>query len=310
MTNPNDAIGVNAAYGTRTSTNAFNDICQLVNGRGVLSGWSVVPKTGMTVEVGGVAGTRDVAIGEDNLGNRITFNNRIGTAVEVEIAAASASANRYDAIVLYAKNPAIATAASPIPQDAPSVCGIIDVQGDALGVSDAQIRAAITADGGAGTNAYYAVIATIYVGQGTTAITGANITMNHVALSASDIADGEITSTMINWPSMGAIFEKYDSKGSKSIDISAFPTGSKLMILLTGFMNTPSGEASYMWSTYNSVKGPETWQDNRATQNTANSLANVNVITKIASVDTVYVDIASNQSVNTVAITAVIMRIG
>lgn len=182
MTNPNDAIGVNAAYGTRTSTNAFNDICQLVNGRGVLSGWSVVPKTGMTVEVGGVAGTRDVAIGEDNLGNRITFNNRIATAVDVEIAAASASANRYDAIVLYAKNPAIVTAASPIPQDAPSVCGIIDVQGDSLGVSDAQIRAAITADGGAGTNAYYVVLATIYVAQGTTTIAAGNISMQTASI--------------------------------------------------------------------------------------------------------------------------------
>ena len=194
MTNPNDAIGTNAAYGSRTSVNAFNDIAQLVNGSGILSGFSVVPKTGMTVSVGGVAGTRDVAVAEDNLGNRTCINNRSVSSIDVTIAAAGVSSNRYDAIVVYANNPAQASDTTP---DAPSVCGIIAVEGGSTGVSENQIRSAITADGGTGSVAYYAVLATIYVGAGTTTITSSNITQSHIAISASDIADGEIISRMI-----------------------------------------------------------------------------------------------------------------
>lgn len=194
MTNPNDAIGTNAAYGTRTSVNAFNDIAQLVNGRGILSGFAVVPKSGMTVSVGGQAGTRDVAVAEDNLGNRTCINNRSVSSVDVTLEAASVSSNRYDAIVVYANNPAQASDTTP---DAPSVCGIIAVQGGSTGVSEAQIRAAITADGGTGSVAYYAVLATIYVGAGTTVITSANISQEHISISADDIGDGEIVSRMI-----------------------------------------------------------------------------------------------------------------
>lgn len=203
MTNPNNAIGTNAAYGSRTSVNAFNDFCQLVNGRGILSGFTVAPKSGMTVSVGGVAGTRDVAIAEDNLGNRTTINNKSGTAIDVALEAASASSNRYDAIVVYVNNPAQADDETP---DAPSVCGIIAVQGGTTGVSEQQIRSAITADGGTGSVAYYAVVATIYIAAGTTTITGANISQSHIAISASDIADREITSAMIDWSTAKANF--------------------------------------------------------------------------------------------------------
>lgn len=194
MTNPNNAIGTNAAYGTRTSVNAFNDFAQLVNGRGVLSGFAVVPKSGMTLEVGGIAGTRDVAVAEDNLGNRTLVDNRLGTPVDVTIGAASVSQNRYDAIVVYVNNPAQADDTTP---DAPSACGIIVVQGGSTGVSENQIRTAITADGGTGSIAYYTVLATVLVPAGATTITSGNITQSHIAISASDIADGEITGAML-----------------------------------------------------------------------------------------------------------------
>lgn len=182
MTNPNDAIGTNAAYGSRTSVNAFNDIAQLASGRGVLSGWTCSPKSGMTVQLGGVAGTRDVAVAEDNLGNRVSINNRSSSPVDVAIAAASASAARYDAIVAYVISPAQAEDTTP---DAPSVCGIIDVQGGTTGVSEQQIRSAITADGGTGSIAYYAVLATIYIPANTTTLTSANISQNYITISDS-----------------------------------------------------------------------------------------------------------------------------
>ena len=201
MTNPNDAVGTNAAYGTRTSVDAFNDVLQVINGRGILSGWAVLPKTGMTVSVGGVAGTRDVAIAEDNLGNRTAIDNRLGSAIDITLAAASISSARYSAIVAYVNNPA---QAGDTTQDAPSVCGIIEVQGNSTGVSEAQIRTAITADGGTGSVAYYAVLATIYVGQGATTITGANITQTYLGanipdgvVSTAKVADTAITTAKV-----------------------------------------------------------------------------------------------------------------
>lgn len=199
MTNPNNAIGTNSAYNTRTSVDAFNDICQLAGGRGVLSGWAASPKTGMTVQVGGVAGTRDVAIAEDNLGNLTTINNRSAVPVEITIAAASSTANRYDAIVAYVNNPPVATTATPIPQDAPSVCGIIDVQGGTTGVTEAQIRTAITADGATGSTAFYVVLATVFVGAGTTTITTANISSDSINIPGALIEDNSIASGQINW---------------------------------------------------------------------------------------------------------------
>lgn len=187
MTNPNNAVGTNAAYGTRTSVNAFNDFCQLVSGRGIVRGWSVRPKAGMVVSVGGIAGTRDVAVAEDNLGNRTTINNISGLAIDIEIEAASVSSNRYDAIVAYVNNPAQASDESP---DAPSVCGIIDVQGGTTGVSEQQIRSAISADGGTGSTAYYVVLATILVSAGMTTITSTSISQQFVMLESTAAPDG------------------------------------------------------------------------------------------------------------------------
>jgi len=214
MTNPNNAIGVNAAYGTRTSVNAFNDIAQIVSGRGILSGWAITPRGGMILEVGGVAGVRDVAVGEDNLGNRICLNNRLSNAISVTIPAASASSARYDAIVVYANNPAQAANTTT---DAPSACGIIVASGSASGVSDAQIRSAITADGGTGSIAYYAVVAQVYVGAGSTTITNANISQSYISVR---LADGSVTGDNIDWSTMPAeVVYSYMQESDSSSEI-------------------------------------------------------------------------------------------
>lgn len=170
MTNPNDIVGTNAGFGGRTSPNAFNDVLGALS-QGVVSGWACSPKTGMTIQLGGNGTTRDVAVAEDNAGNRTTINNRVGTPVEITISGAPATGNRIDSIVAYANNPSQGTSTDV--DYAPAV-GIIAVEGTASGTpvepSDADIRSAITSDGGTGANAYYVILAKITVGQGVTTI--------------------------------------------------------------------------------------------------------------------------------------------
>ena len=69
MTNPNNAVGTNGAYGGRTSVNAFNDILGAFSS-GILSGWVCSPDTGLTLALGGDGTTRDVAVAEDTAGNK------------------------------------------------------------------------------------------------------------------------------------------------------------------------------------------------------------------------------------------------
>ena len=171
MANPNKAIGTNGAYFGRTSVNAFNDVLALLS-RGVLSGWECSASSGMDVTIGGVSGIRDVAIAEDNNGNRTTVNNISEAPITVTIDTAPASNSRIDSIVLYVDNP---PSELMVISDNPDTCGVVVVKGTA-GVNpqpptDAMIRTAITTQAANGTIAYYAVVANITVAAGTTVIT-------------------------------------------------------------------------------------------------------------------------------------------
>ena len=197
MTNPNNAIGTNAAYGGRTSPNAFNDVLGAFTGRGILSGWECAPNTGMSVVLGGDGEHRDVAIAEDNAGNKLTINNISEEPIPITIAAAPASQSRIDAIVVYATNPPQGTSTAT---DNYGTVGVLDVQGATSGSpvapNDSDIRTAITADGQSGTNAYYVVLAYVTVSTGTTDITSNMITQGDSADLQSalvEIPDGSIT---------------------------------------------------------------------------------------------------------------------
>lgn len=172
MTNPGNAIGTNAAFGGRTTPNAFNDALALCSGRGIITGWACEPMSGMTVALGGTQGVRDVACVEDDAGNKLSVNNISGQPVQVELEAAPTVGQRIDCIVVYVQNPPQNPAKTP---DNPQCCGIVAVQGDVavtpVPPTEEQIRAAITADGGAGANAYYATLATISIPEGATDIT-------------------------------------------------------------------------------------------------------------------------------------------
>ena len=210
MTNPNNAVGTNGAFGGRTSVNAFNDIMGAFQSRGVLSGWGIAPSSGMTVSVGGSGTTRDVAVAEDASGNKTSVNNISGAPILVTLDSAPASNSRYDAIVVYVDKPPVGNAT----QDNPECCGIIPVTGTAVSTpsypDDAAIRSAITADGASGATAYYAVIAYVLVASTTTTITSGMIVSGSLAaiganqVNTTSIANGAVTLQKLDYQTLSA----------------------------------------------------------------------------------------------------------
>lgn len=260
--NPNNAIGTNAAYDGRTSVNAFNDVMGLLS-RGVLSGWECVPKSGMTVSIGGTSGVRDVAIAEDNNGNRTSINNISGVPVDVPISPAPASNSRIDLIVAYVDNPPTGTSTDT---DNPGACGIITVEGTAAATptapDDSDIRAAITADGASGTTAYYVVLASLTIPSGTTDIDG---TMIEQGLPASDkmtvLFSGSkqcpITlSRSANDFDMLRIFFRCNNSVYNSIDVYS-PNGKNIW-LATGYNDTGALYIKTQTATISGVKIDQT----------------------------------------------------
>lgn len=206
MTNPDNTVGTNAGYDGRTTPNAFNDILGAFT-RGLVSGWACTPKAGMTVKLGGDGSTRDVAIAEDNAGNKTTINNRTATPVEITLAGAPSTGNRIDSIVAYVDSAQSGQGATDV--DFPSITGIIAVSGTASGSptapTEAQIRSAITNDGADGASSFYVVLANITVGQGVTTIGSGVISAGTPAqLQSATIPDGGITSAKINWNNLGS----------------------------------------------------------------------------------------------------------
>lgn len=206
MTNPDNTVGTNAGYDGRTTPNAFNDTLGAFT-RGLVSGWACTPKSGMTVQLGGDGSTRDVAIAEDNAGNKTTINNRTATPVEITLAGAPSTGNRIDSIVAYVDSAQSGQGATDV--DFPSITGIIAVRGTASGSpiapTEAQIRSAITNDGADGASSFYVVFANITVGQGVTTIGSGVISAGAPAqLQSATIPDGGITSAKINWNSLGS----------------------------------------------------------------------------------------------------------
>lgn len=179
-TNPNNALGTPGAFGGRTSVNALSDNLAMLSSRGVLQGWTCRPYSGMTVALGGSGNVRDVAVAEDPAGNRVPIDNRTTTNVQVTLEAASNTGDRIDVIVAYVNNPAEITSTGEPVADNPEICGIIAVSGEAAteptAPDESAIRTAITADGSSGSTAYYVVLATISVPQGTTDVTTELIT--------------------------------------------------------------------------------------------------------------------------------------
>ena len=201
-TNPNNAVGTNGAYSGRTSPNALNDVLASFTGRGILSGWACVPDSGMDVTVGGDGSHRDVAIAEDNAGNKVTVNNISQSPVSVTIPAAPANNSRIDSIVAYVENPPMGTSTDT---DNPGTVGLIVVSGTVASTpvapTDNQIRTGITADGAAGSTAYYVVLANVTVPNGITTITNTNISAGDEAITD----NVSVTKSEIDWSTISKV---------------------------------------------------------------------------------------------------------
>lgn len=184
MTNPNNAVGTPAAFSGRTSVKAFNNITGAFTS-GLISGWACAPVSGLTVAVGGNAGTRDIAVAEDTNGNRTTISNISEAPIEVVMGSSPATYNRIDAIVAYVEPSPTGDNST---QDNPVACGIIPVAGTAAAnpvqPTDAQIRSAITTDGGTGSSAYYCILTLVERNPGQTTIATGNIKIGSRAVDS------------------------------------------------------------------------------------------------------------------------------
>lgn len=230
MTNPNNAIGTNGAYGGRTSVDAFNDVLASFASRGVISGFAISPNSGLTVSMGGSGTSRDVAIAEDNIGNKTTINNINKVPISITISGAPVNNSRIDSIVAYVEKPAQGSSTAV---DNPGACGLIVVEGAVAGTpvapNESAIRTAITSDGASGTTAYYVVLGNITIASGTTTITSDMITQGTTAsfqtaltalpdnsVSTSKVQDAAITSSKIDWATI-----KYSTSEEQPIGIDA-----------------------------------------------------------------------------------------
>lgn len=227
--NPNNAVGTNAAYSGRTSVNAFNDGLAAY-GRGILSGWACSTSTGLNVQLGGASTVRDVAVAVDNAGNRTTINNISGAPIEMTISAAPSTNSRIDAIVAYVDNPpeGVSTVA-----DNPAACGMIVVKGNAAASpvepNETMIRSAITADGASGVTAYYAILATVTIASGTTDLTSDNIAAGPSAgIGALNVKDIEV----------GA---KWGEGSTRSVSFSRTHTTAPAIVVATFNGNVTTG---------------------------------------------------------------------
>lgn len=188
MTNPDNIVRVRARNGGRASVYEANGWCQAY-GSGILDGTGVVQNTSanMTVLVGGSSSKPDVLIAENPSGYKIALDLVGQQPVTIT---APASNSRISAIVAYTDDLALESTEDTV-TGSPASCGLIVVNGSSSASpsapTDTQIRNAITADGATGSQASYAVIATITVASNTTTITDSLITRNQAGVQSSKI---------------------------------------------------------------------------------------------------------------------------
>ena len=200
MTNPDNIVRVRARNGGRASVYEANGWCQAY-GSGILEGTGVVQNTvaNMTVLVGGSSSKPDVLITQNPAGYKIALDLVGEQPVTIT---APASNSRISAIVAYTDDLALESTEDTV-TGSPASCGLIVVNGSSSASpsapTDTQIRNAITADGATGSQASYAVIATITVASNATTITDSLITRNQAGVQSSKIDFTTLSENYLLW---------------------------------------------------------------------------------------------------------------
>lgn len=229
MTNPDNIVRVRARNGGRASVYEANGWCQAY-GSGILDGIGVVQNTSanMTVLVGGSSSKPDVLIAENPSGYKIALDLVGEQPVTIT---APASNSRISAIVAYTDDLALESTEDTV-TGSPASCGLIVVNGSSSASpsapTDTQIRNAITADGATGSQASYAVIATITVASNATTITDSLITRNQAGVQSSKI-DFATLGGNYSLSEVDTGYTWIDGKHiyKKTINVSSFPNNTE-----------------------------------------------------------------------------------
>lgn len=180
MTNPDNIIRLHSRAGGRGSVYEANAPYQVYS-TGMFSGTGTSPNTSpdMNIIVGGgdkpASPTNPhIVVGENPQGYKVMLDI-VGTTILQ--ATAPATNKRYTAVVVYA-NDLSESSTDATTTGSPSQNGVILVNGPAAASprmpNDSEIRAAITDDGGTGTQSVYAIIAAPVISSTTTTITDTN----------------------------------------------------------------------------------------------------------------------------------------
>lgn len=197
-TNPNSLVRLHSRNNGRASVYEANQWAQAYS-TGVLNGTPVKADTGLNVTVAGSQSEPVVVIGQNAMGYKISLDLVASTTIALT---APVSNSKVVAIVAYTDDLAIESTDQNVTGN-PSSCGLIAVNGTTaaspVAPDDAAIRQAITSDGATGSQAVYAIIATILVDSSTSDITDSLITLNRAGIGGGMIDDGSITSQKLDW---------------------------------------------------------------------------------------------------------------
>lgn len=194
MTNPGDIVRVRARRGGRASVYEANAWCQSFTD-GLLDGVGVMPNTvaDLNILVGGTPTCPDVVLAKNPAGYRIALDIVGQQAIAITT---PATGSRISSVVAYTDDLSLATAQSDV-TGSPASCGLIVVNGTASSnpqpPSNADIRSAITADGAAGSQASYGIIANVTVAASTSTITNTLIDIQRASLAS------KVTSDNVDW---------------------------------------------------------------------------------------------------------------
>lgn len=205
------SLGFASRLGGRGSVTAEQAAAQMYS-NGIVSGFVVSPATptaNMTVKVGGVAGTPDVMVATNAVGNNVFLKNRNTDAFTLSMTAPASNSVIYS-IVGFTDDLSVATSDATSVADNPSKCGVIAVSGTSaaspVAPSDAQIRTAITTAGFTGSQAAYGVLGYVTLTSATTTITAPNISQAGLAASLSVAnLNGGTTAGVLNTDANGVV---------------------------------------------------------------------------------------------------------